>query len=405
MTSHNGFRTGESARLFLFGAALAVAGSGCQSLASDQETSARTEPTSGNRVELTKASAGTPVGASLSPQSQTVLQTSADWHRAMTKTPLPSDGCFEVSYPNTTWQSRACGPARNVPFPPGPRQRGISSVPAGSGAQLNAESASPQSVGNGNDLIATLTNTTSATGDFLSANNVTSETDSTTGHADSYSLQINTNTFTSAACAGHSSCIGWQQYIFETNTSGAWVYMQYWMIRYNATCPSGWNTYSPIAGETDCWKNSSTTSVTQQTAATLIQLKLSGSAGTQDVSTVFTGNNTLSATGAGSVLSLAGNWSQSEFNVVGDGNGGQAIFNANATMVVSLNVNNGGTSAPTCSGGGTTGETNSLSLVSGSCCALGGAFPSIVFTQTNTGSTFKPYCPQMSYIPTLALLR
>jgi len=259
-------------------------------------------------------------------------------------------------------------------------------------------------VGSGTDYLANLTNTTSATGDFLTASNITSETDSSSGNANTFSLQINTNNFTSAACSGHASCVGWQQYVFETNSSGAWIYIQYWMINYNATCPSGWNTFT-VGTNTDCWKNSSTQAVAQQTAQSLGQLKLTGSAGTQDVSTIFTGNNTISATGAGSVLSLAGNWNQSEFNVFGDGGGGQAVFNTGVTMNVKLSVNNGGTSAPTCSGGGTTGETNNLNLVSNSCCTIGGALPAIVFTQTNSATAYKPYCPQMSYVPTLALLR
>ena len=49
--------------------------------------------------------------------SMTKLRTSilwvlpAEWHKAMIQTPPGRSGCFEVEYPNTTWQEVPCAPA------------------------------------------------------------------------------------------------------------------------------------------------------------------------------------------------------------------------------------------------------------------------------------------------------
>jgi hypothetical protein len=43
------------------------------------------------------------------------------------------------------------------------------------------------------------------------------------------------------------------------------MFIQYWLIKYSGTCPSGWNSYSG-----DCYKNSS--------AASLVSLGLTGQA-------------------------------------------------------------------------------------------------------------------------------
>jgi len=52
------------------------------------------------------------------------------------------------------------------------------------------------------------------------------------------------------------------------------------------------------------------------------------------------------------------------------------------------------TGSPTCFRNGTTFETNSLTLVEGSCCAVGGsgsAAPSLTFLESNGGAT-APFC-------------
>ncbi len=89
-----------------------------------------------------------------------------------------------------------------------------------------------------------------------------------------------------------------------------------------------------------------------------------------------------STTGKDSVVTLAKFWNASEFNVVGDGDGTAATFNAGPTIDVNITVDDGTTNAPACkANSGTTAETNNLTL--GKCKATAGVTPSVKFTETN----------------------
>ena len=81
-------------------------------------------------------------------------------------------------------------------------------------------------------------------------------------------------------------------------------------------------------------------------------------------------------------MDLASGWNQSEFNIIGDGGGSQANFNAGSHLTVMIAVDNGTSATPTCAvNAGTTGETNNLNL--GACSGTGGASPFIQFTESN----------------------
>jgi hypothetical protein len=87
-----------------------------------------------------------------------------------------------------------------------------------------------------------------------------------------------------------------------------------------------------------------------------------------------------------SVVDLATDWKASEFNIFGDGNGSEAVFNTGSTIKVKIAVTDGSTSAPTCEpDAGTTAETNNLKLKS--CTASSGATPAIAFKESNREST------------------
>jgi hypothetical protein len=116
-------------------------------------------------------------------------------------------------------------------------------------------------VGNGNDVSATGTgNISQAVGSFDSVTGVTSETGKQGANA--FSLQLNTNPFTTSACSGAtdpSKCRGWQQFIYANTgddavgilSNFAAGFMQYWLLGYGSNCPSGWN-----SSGNDCWTNS-----------------------------------------------------------------------------------------------------------------------------------------------------
>lgn len=323
-------------------------------------------------------------------QTQSVPQDDAAarvaWHKSMKQTPLPKHGCFTVSYPNTAWQESSCTTAPNIPFVP-------KSGPL------------PQTVGGGNDFAAEATSglISSAEGSFPNAGGMTGESgyvkNQPPAYSNSFSLQLNSeyfyNTPLCASAATPSQCQGWQQFLFTEGNGGiGYVYIQYWLLNYGDNCPSNW-TLDIVAYEPNCYLNSTSVNVPAQQAVDLPFMTLTGEASASTDTVIFTapGDN-LSAVGQDSVLNLDQQWTQAEFNVVGDASGGEANFNSGSTLVVQTSLNNGTTNAPQClgaQGAGTTGETNNLNLIPQSlpvCCPYGGTSPSIQFLESNaSGAT------------------
>ena len=171
--------------------------------------------------------------------------------------------------------------------------------------------------------------------------------------------------------------------------------MEYWLFNYGVNCPQNWNSVN-VGGEMDCWVNSSSVSVPPQQVTYLPGTTLSGSTanGADEIILDSSSLGTLYSFGQNSVLSLDQNWTDVEFNLFGDGGGGEANVNNGSTFVVQTSVTNGATNAPLClgpQGAGTTAETNNLSLIPQSapvCCPYGGTSPSIEFLESNaSGAT------------------
>jgi hypothetical protein len=198
-----------------------------------------------------------------------------------------------------------------------------------------------------------------------------------------YTLQINTNAnATTSACAGHSGCTVWQQFIYATDylTKGrAAVFMEYWLINYGDNCPSGWRSFSP-----DCWLNSSFASAPDVPAADLGDVQLSNyvTPGGTDAMEFFYDSEGYRVTGNDNVLGIGSVWKQVEFNVLGDIDGSEAVFNPNTSLTVNLSIFDGSQSAPAClANSGTTGETNNLTL--GPCQTGNYQGPYLEFTESN----------------------
>ena len=211
--------------------------------------------------------------------------------------------------------------------------------------------------------------------------------------ANTFSLQLNTEFFSnSPTCSGSavpSNCLAWQQFIYANDSNGNEVFMQYWLINYNATCPSGWYSYS-----SDCYTNSQASLFPggTLTAADLATAQLTGSAlpgGNDEVTLTFGGQGS-SVISPDSILGLAPHWNIAEFNVFGDGGGGQANFGANTTLEAQTALADSSLSAPTCVEEGFTGETNNLSLSNTPTIGTNG-LPTIVSEETNTNPT-TPSC-------------
>lgn len=306
------------------------------------------------------------------------------WRETMSRTRLPRKGCFRASHPDPEWHQVSCAIA-----PPGP---------VGSPRSDEIE---PESIGNGTDNTLEVSGLlTQVVGSFPTVTGVTSETD---GAANSFSLQINSNTFATSACSGGgAACRGWQQFVFSNDgSSSGFVFMQYWLIAYVGTCPAGYLTFG-----SSCYKNSAATAVTVQTIASLANFTLTSSAsvGGQDVVTLSIGASSLFATGLDSVLNLGQGWNAAEFNVFGRDSGKTASFNTGSTLTVRMDSTDGTTTPPLCiSGAGTTGETNNLNLLH-SCCPNGGASPGITFMETNaTGLVRVPFCVATEFVPTMVI--
>ncbi|MGD0190011.1 MAG: hypothetical protein ABSD74_04640 [Rhizomicrobium sp.] len=290
----------------------------------------------------------------------TAAQAADTWSTTIAKTAVPHAGCFHASYPSTEWKQVACQPAPSILFLP---SNGLGS----------------QTVGNGHDYAIEVSGTliSSALGSFPK---VKVKTETGEGQANNYSLQLNSNFMSgSPACDGASNpsnCLAWLQFIYSSGEHA--VFMQYWLINYDATCPAGWNSDGG-----DCYKNSSAVAAPLQVIKQLKYLSLSGTAvsGGLDTVVLTTKTDAYTTTGEDTVTYLSGYWTASEFNIVGDGGGSQAVFNAGTKITDQIDVTDGLTTAPTCeSNAGTTGETNNLNL--GACTAAGGATPSISFLES-----------------------
>jgi hypothetical protein len=299
-----------------------------------------------------------------------------EWYKSIARVPQPKKGCFKSTYPRLEWQEVPCTTAPNRPYPPARGHR-------------------PETVGNSNDFAAEVPGTLSAAeGSFDSVSGVTSESGNVGGSAPAkanvFSLQLNTKPFTTSVCSPspNPGCLGWQQFLYSNGAPGSngVTFIQYWLLRYNTTCPAGWNTFS-FSGSSDiyCWRNGAgAASVTRQTITNLASLRLAGNAhagGTDSVIMTTSGSNATAANND-SILNLAAGWKGIEFIIVGDCCSSQANFNAGSTIVVRTTTHSGTENAPNCVLEGFTGETNNLNLV-GTAAVGTGAAPAIVSKQSN----------------------
>jgi von Willebrand factor type D domain len=311
--------------------------------------------------------------------SPVLLQQREAWRKTMVRTARPTKGCHTATFPETTWRQVPCGKAPNRPYGPGHGLRALT-------------------VGNTVDFSAQVTgNTTQGEGSFDSVAGVTSENDG--GSANTFSLQLNTNRFGTNACttfhATDPGCQGWEQFIYSNSGS---AFIQYWLLPFAAAgtaCPAGWAAFNwPTPQQVSCFINSANAAnVPVQNISALGTMKLDGAVAgvngnADDAVTLAIGNTLFTASGDNHFPDLTNGWKFSEFNVFGDFNSTQAVFNNGSTITVRTAVNSGqGAIPPTCSQTGFTGETNNLTLVTAPAMINDANWPSIVFTETNNNPT------------------
>jgi hypothetical protein len=289
--------------------------------------------------------------------SLTTAQAKAQWQQAIAKVHTPSAGCYHASFPSLKWQSTACLVAPKWPLAPRQQTAG-----------------GPLTVGNGTDYSAQVSGTISkATGTFDDLTKTATEKGQVDARgaqvANAFSLQLNSEFFSTPVCSESgdpSQCQGWQQFVYAFHASGHTnlIFMQYWLIDWNTTCPAGWYTYSS-SSFTDCYSNSAATAYGALTAQGLSKIALAGTAasgGNDQMTLSNTSGKASSASGKDSVLDLASAWNTAEFGVYGDAGGGEANFSAKTTLEAQTTLAGTSSSAPSCVKEGFTGETNNLTL-------------------------------------------
>jgi hypothetical protein len=314
----------------------------------------------GAAVLLAVLAASAPASAA-EPAAPTAAALEA-WQTKVAQVPQPSKGCSTSSYPRLAWQETQCGPAEYpsqappaVPRPPEPGARPWPLTVGGLSGDLSA--------------VAPSGHIFSATGKFDSVTGVSSETSPYGGSpvADNYTLQLNTDTFPTPACAAspNPGCKGWEQFVYwNTGTSGR-MFIQYWLMYYNAPCPAGdWNffVFNPGDAISYCYRNNTDEKfgLANQPITNLGSLKVVGNATAGgDSMTLFVGGSGTSTIGDNS-LSASGGWTIAEFNVFGGPGGAHATFNNGATIKTRTLINYGGDAAPGCSTESFTGETTNL---------------------------------------------
>ena len=322
------------------------------------------------------------------------------WRSALTRVPLGGAGCYKATYPALAWSRVACSASTILGFPFHARR----------GVRPHVPNDQYTAVAPGNDRIS------AAIGSFPSAT-VTSErtvnVNGSTGSVgpNSYTLQINSNVFSTAVCKGVANCgYGWVQFVYTNPPNAAptkyprpgqlnvWDWLEP-INRKPIACPknAGWIASSPY-----CYQVSPTIEIPNQAIGgnALAAMTLEGTAGTTDSVYLTVGPTTYAIEQAqrDGITDLAENWTQTEFNIYGNDNGSVAKFTAGSRMTVSVQTNLGAgvTTAPKCSPVyTTTAESNTLNYVAPPANPSKLKYPSILFAQS-AASGGTPSCKTLA---------
>jgi hypothetical protein len=323
--------------------------------------------------------APTTVSAASSPREATEPAFES-WRSVMQRLPKPNNACLVASYPALEWHQVPCAQPPTSPL-------------------LPAFGAKHETVGDGKDFAAVVPGQISfAEGGFSNLSGVKSEYVLKRKHhiANTYSLQLNTQFFSTESCATLGSpdpqgCYGWEQFAYDTGPPIG-LFIEYWLVDFGPVptqCPSHWHKYvARSQNEVNCWINSPLITTPVEPITALAKLRLLGSAAydsrSQDFAELTVGYSDLYYVGGQNWFpDLSTQWQDVEFNILGDCCGDQAVFNAGSTIDAHTEVDSGVTSAPTCAIEGFTAESNNLFLTQTSGKWKKPQYPSIVFTETN----------------------
>lgn len=323
------------------------------------------------------------------PESTKRRRLDPGWNKHMRET-LPGEGCFRATPPDNVWHQVPCGTAPRIPLAP--------AIVGGGGGDFMV---------NASGLL------TGAWGSFPTVSGP-----GYIGTNGDLTLQVNSNPFVTPMCnaSPNPNCLGWQQFIaYGSQGVGGpasyytYVFMQYWLLGYNAACPLGWTSFTDTGAcpGNCCWTNSNSADGGEYPLwSYLPDIEVSGqvlNGGLQDAVGYWDGFSYYASVNGEGQMQLSQGWRSAEFNIFGYGNGAQVNFPLGTTMLVRLGILDGTSAAPTCAFGSTTAETNNLNLVPSSCCATGGANNlAITFLQSNASlPPTSGFCLLNLAIPTI----
>ena len=334
-------------------------------------------------TQIAPTAASATGAARLTPEAQF-----ESWHSLIERLPKPQNACLVASYPEIQWRHIPCAAPPNTPLLPA---RGIGGA----------------TVGDGKDFSAVVTGHVNLAEGGFRLSGVKSEYVVKRKHhrANVYSLQLNTQFFSTESCANLGSpdptgCYGWEQFAYDTGPPVG-MFIEYWLVDFGPVgtkCPSGWHKYVfTETKEVNCWINSNLIPTPVEPITALERLRLLGAAAyssrSQDFAELIVEYSEIYyLAGQNWFPDLDTEWQDAEFNIFGDCCGDQAIFNAGSTIDVRTEVDSGVITAPTCDVAGFTAESNSLFLTATSPKWPQTQYPSIVFTETNDSHRKKPSC-------------
>lgn len=316
-----------------------------------------------------------PAAMRLLPQAATELERTQreTWREKMARTPRKKGGCYTATYPDPTWHEVACKAAPKHLFPP---HAGAHSDTVGNGTNdYVAQPVNPITLAEGSfdSVAATSVQTQGAGSGGINGPNL-------------FSLQLNSEYFHTSQCTAAlgPKCRGWVQFVYDNSVQNA--YVQYWLLNYDftaftAACPGAWQ---PAYGY--CVQTAQTSAQTFPTQATATDLHDMSVTGSGSGVTVYWGGNMISAPDTGIIPDLASNWGDAEFNVFGDGGGGQAAFTGTTNITVRTQVDTSANIAPDCVVASYTGETNNLNLVSTPTIEPKKQYPSVIFNESSAST-------------------
>ena len=182
---------------------------------------------------------------------------------------------------------------------------------------------------------------------------------------------MNTDFFESTACSGspNTGCRGWEQFVFANNGTGGNLFIQYWLIDYNAVCPAvpagqpAWIQHgTPGSPLRYCYKNAANGASTPASVpiTDLANMTITGSVTSTSDRMDFWDGSVMRAITGNNAVSAAAHWNAANFGVYGYCCSHQAVFAGTPEIHPKVQLVNGDRSAPRCWATGFTGETNNL---------------------------------------------